>query len=618
MLEKNSTDLTSQSIYRGDDACPVLKGHVPKAQEVPYGAPVDGVLFDGYPEIIKKPISAPKYAIKKDKDLMVSMRDGIRISLDVYRPDVEGEKFPALLAFGVWGKDLQAALPQFKETCWPYYESPLWDGNLEGGDFEYTVPRGYAHIIADQRGFGSSEGYGTYSDYDQYDLIEWIAKQPWCNGKVAMTGPSAYAVTQMRGAHLKPPHLVCLRPSENPCGNGDYFTGIVDTMMYHIFFGRHCNDGAQIMPNYPVMSLPPRTMSLPDHKERLAAALADPDIKYNSKWFAQMAYPYKSPLFYDLYMAHQKPRPFDPLNPHTFLHQTEHMEGVTIPTYAGAPWNVRLYLWSTMEFWAHSGVPDGQKKMILYPPMFPPRPFVDYHDEDVRWFDYWLKSIDNGVADEPPIKMFVCGINKWRFEKEWPLARTQWTEYYLEPNGGLSTRQPKTTATDSYTQPGYYLDQTIYCLRYATEPMKEDMEISGPIALHLEAAIDIDDNNWMVDMVDVAPDGTRQALGGGHLRAKYRAVDPKRSKPWLPIHPKQDGVPVKPGEVVGYDIAIQPISNVFQSGHRIELIIRNQDDLLSRLGCWGVFHLPFNRTVKSTIHFGKSRLLLPVIPAKKG
>jgi predicted acyl esterase len=290
------------------------------------------------------------------------------------------------------------------------------------------------------------------------------------------------------------------------------------------------------------------------------------------------------------------------------------MEEITLPIYEGTPWCTRFYIWSTFETWEHIGTPPRHKKLIVYPPGFPARPYVDYHDEIVRWYDYWLKGIDTGILDEPPIKLFVMGINKWRFENEWPLARTQWTKLYLHPGGRLSAGVPSTSAPESFTQPAPYLDPTVYCLRYSTGPLDRDMEVTGPLALYLEASIDIDDTNWMVDLVDVDPQRNRQLVSAGHLKAAHRALDAQKSKPYLPIHPMQRPVPIPPGEVIEYAIAMMPTSNVFQKGHAIELIIRNQDDILSRLGTWGVYMLPFMRTVTHHIHFGKSHLLLPVIP----
>jgi predicted acyl esterase len=291
------------------------------------------------------------------------------------------------------------------------------------------------------------------------------------------------------------------------------------------------------------------------------------------------------------------------------------IETVTLPIYEGTPWVTRFYIWSTFETWEHIGTPRKNKKLIVYPPSFPSRPFAEYHDEIVRWYDYWLKGIDTGILDEPPIKMFVMGINKWRFENEWPLARTKWTNFFLRPGGGLATKAPDAAQPDSFTQPAPNLDPTVYCLRYATGPLAADLEVTGPLALYLEAAIDIDDTNWMADLVDVDPEGNRQWISSGHLKAAHRALVVEKSKPYHPVHPVQDPVPVPPGEVIEYAIAMMPTSNVFKKGHRMELVIRNQDDLLSRLGIWGVYMCPFMRTVTHTIHLGKSHLVLPVIPS---
>ena len=118
----------------------------------------------------------------------------------------------------------------------------------------------------------------------------------------------------------------------------------------------------------------------------------------------------------------------------------------------------------------------------------------------------------------------------------------------------------------------------------------------------------------MVDLVDVDPEGNRQWLSVGYLKAGFRALDEAKSKPYQPIHPRQDPVPVPPGQKIEYAIAMMPTSNLFLKGHSMELIIRNQDDVLSRLGTWGVYMLPFMQTVTHHVHFGRSHLLLPVIP----
>ena len=143
------------------------------------------------------------------------------------------------------------------------------------------------------------------------------------------------------------------------------------------------------------------------------------------------------------------------------------------------------------------------------------------------------------------------------------------------------------------------------------------MEVTGPLVLYLEASIDKDDTNWMVDLVDVDPQGNKQLISQGYLKAAHRALDEAKSKPYQPIHPRRDPVPVPPEEVIEYAIAMMPTSAIFQKGHAMELIIRNQDDLLSTQGIWGVYLLPFMRTVTHNIKIGHSHLLLPVIPVDK-
>lgn len=614
MVDK-AFSIAGQSTYSGDEAQIQGKNPMPVPSPVPFGTKVEGVLFDGYPQIVKQEINSPSYKVKKEKDIMVSVRDGTRLAIDVYRPETEQEKFPALLAWGIWGKDLQEAVDWLADAPQPYYHSALWDGTMEAGNFNYTVPRGYVHVIAEPRGFGNSEGFGTDPTWDIYDIVEWIAAQPWCNGKVGMIGPSSYSISQMKVGVQKPPHLVALRPDENPCGSGDHFTGIYDTLVYHIVVGRHGNDSSWVFPNKPFTMPMPMAMNLPDIKERVEEALNHPDIKYNSKMYSHLKYPAKNKPLFDSLINHFRPDKW------AFYDDLEHSTGtpnqhvIDMPIYQGTPWMTRFYAFTTFETWRNVSTPTPNKKLIVYPPGFPHRPCIEYHDETVRWYDYWLKGIDNGIMDEPPIKMFIMGINKWRFEHEWPLKRTQWTKFYLQPGGGLAQTAPAQAESESFTQPAANLDPTVYCLRYTSEPMSQDMEVTGPVAIHLQAAIDIDDTNWMVDLVDIAPDGFRQTISIGHLKAAQRALDKEKSLPYLPIHPKQLPVPVPPGEVLDYHISMLPTANVFKKGHKMEIIIRNQDDLLSRLGTWGVYMLPFMRTVKHDIHFGVSHVLLPLVPA---
>ena len=594
-------------VYNRDSIRIRLKDYDPTAQSVPYGTNINGTYFDGYPQILKQEGSKPVYSAKLEKDVMVPMRDGIRLAVDIYRPDTTGKRFPVILSFGTHGKELQEATRWYKRQA--YWDTPFWDGCMEAGDTDYVVSRGYVHVIPEPRNVGNSEGMTSGDKFglsqwptDVYDVIDWITSQPWCDGNVGMMGACNYARNQIEVAQNPPACLKAINPFETVVSFNDYFNGIYDCIRLSIDTGRHGNDSGPAPFN--TISLP-LMFKLPKDEldQRVQEALAHPDIKYNSKWYSLLKYPRRNPFVFDSILAHFHPQPGPPSEIHK----------ITIPTYMSTPWNCWLYIWGTFEAWEKMNFPN--KKMMVWPPAFGDRPFVQYADETVRWYDYWLKGIDNGVMDEPPIKLFVMGINKWRFENEWPLARTEWTKYYLHP-GGLLTDHPVTgnPEPDSFTQPAPYLDPTVYCLTYDTEPFNQDTEITGPVAFYLEASIDIDDTNWMVDLVDVDPEGHKMLVSTGALKAAHRALDEIKSKPYQPIHLKKEAVPVIPGKEVNYAIAMMPTSNVFKRGHRMELIIRNQDDLLSRLGIWGAHYLPFMRTVTHTIHFGNTYLLLPLVP----
>ena len=157
-------------------------------------------------------------AIARDMDVMVPMRDGVKICVDVYRPDAPG-KFPALLAFAIYNKDFQgpdmaAALPP--QPAW----SPLWTGPMEAGDTKFFVSRGYVHVIGSPRGVGKSEGGGS-REWDCYDLIEWIAAQPWCDGNVGMVGISGFGAEQLAVAKKQPPHLRAIFPFDSRGAYGE-------------------------------------------------------------------------------------------------------------------------------------------------------------------------------------------------------------------------------------------------------------------------------------------------------------------------------------------------------------------------------------------------------------
>ena len=211
-------------------------------------------------------------SMARDMDVMVPMRDGVKICVDVYRPEAPG-KFPALLAFAIYNKDFQgpdmaAALPP--QPAW----SPLWTGPMEAGDTKFFVSRGYVHVIGSPRGVGKSEGGGS-REWDCYDLIEWIAAQTWCDGNVGMVGISGFGAEQLAVAKKQPPHLKAIFPFDSRGAYGElggfrdeYPGGVIHLFRYLVghFSAMHQHKG-------PPGALPPEretmwreAMNNPDYK----------------------------------------------------------------------------------------------------------------------------------------------------------------------------------------------------------------------------------------------------------------------------------------------------------------------------------------------------------------
>jgi hypothetical protein len=189
---------------------------------------------------------------------------------------------------------------------------------------------------------------------------------------------------------------------------------------------------------------------------------------------------------------------------------------------------------------------------------------------------------------------------------------------YLHPYGRLVPQAlTSDLEPDAFTQAPPSVTAKINTVEYSTPPFPRDTEITGPVALNLYAAIDSTDTNFMVDLFDVDPVGQHTPLSRGFLKASHRKVDVKKSKPYRPYHPHTKSEPVEPGKVYEYAIELMPISVVMKPGHSLKLAFRNQDDLMEKLGLWGLYHLPHSKTVTHKIYRDKnyqSRLLLPMIP----
>jgi len=587
-----------------------------------------GGTFDAPPITYQSPVQHGK--VIQERSVMVRMRDGVHLCVDIYRPDA-AEKIPVLLAICFHNKEVStpeiaAALPP--QPAW----STLWGGALEAGDTDFLVSRGYAHCIGQARGSGRSEGGGA-PVWDYYDLIEWLAVQPWCNGKVGMIGISAYGAAQLQAAALQPPSLKAIFPYDPGPAYRDFRDrfpgGVIHSFPYSgdLFSVAHGTSG-------PPKALPPA------QEEQWQQAMDNPDYRMYSHFYNILSMKgEKSKLFFQTLL--------NPYDTAAAVAQAEaNFKKIAIPVYTGTGWYAYTYkshFQGSQNWYRNLNVP---KKMLFTGPSHMERPWRSFHHEIVKWYDYWLKEIDTGIMDEPPVKYWVMGENAWRTATDWPPAEVTWSKLYLHSWERLRFEPFTDGGRDGYAAPDIFVQmpptqtRKVEQLRFLTEPLAEDMLVAGPIALYLYAAIDQPDTNWIITIKDVGPDtGIRSARAGeeelssqlperevtrGWLKASHRKLDPERSTPSKPWHylTREAQEPVKPGEVVEYAIEIMATANLFKRGHRICLEVASMDMPTGVNGFSNVEYIPYHLcSSASTVHkifhnyAYPSHLLLPIMPA---
>ncbi len=576
----------------------------------------------------------PEHAqMTRETDVAVPMRDGVKLSVDVYRPQADG-RFPALLAFAVYNKDIQG--PAWTEALPPQPAwSALWMGPMEAGDTHYFVARGYVHVIGGPRGIGKSEGGGS-REWDCYDLIEWIAAQPWCDGNVGMVGISGFGAEQLAVARQQPPHLKAIFPFDPRGAYGhlggfrhEYPGGVVHVFRYMLahFSAMHQNRG--------------RPGSLPPQREDWwRQAMADPDYRMYPHVFNVIAQKGEHmPPYFEVLI--------NPYDSEEAVAASEASFGkVKVPTYTGSGWygyTYKTHLNGAETYFEKTAAP---KKLTLLGPAHLERPFHTMHGEILRWYDHWLKGIDTGIMAEPPVRYWLMGANEWRTAKTWPPENVAWTKLYLQGWERLGPAAPKPASAEDFVPPDSFLQMPlsrtnrVERLRYITDPLTEDVAIAGPSVLVLYAALDQPDTNWIVVLKDIGPDvSVRTAREGerrlpanlpereltrGWLKASHRAIDGKRSRPGRPWHPLTRAAqqPVTPGEVVEYQIEILATANCFKRGHRIAIDITALDVPTGVAGATNAEYVPYHiccsRTVVHHVFHDPARpshLLLPVLRA---
>lgn len=513
------------------------------------------------------------------------MSDGIRVAVDVYLP-VKECRYPAVLYLGPYRKD------DFNTQC----------GSGKGLPKQF-VDRGIPLVLGDVRGTNGSEGvtrlmWDSREQRDGYELVEWIARQPWCNGNVGMTGTSYGFWTSLLTAALRPPHLKTVVPLY---GSTSSFYAFCEGGL-PMSFGYHA-DYLGIM--LALQGAPPGYRDKDGYwrqvwKERLASYRP-----WGLEWFGR--------LTNDEYWQ------ISSLN--------SLYDQIKIPVFAIGGWWDR-YPDGPLDLFKNL---SGPTKILIgpwqhiRPDIGIPGPRVDY-EVIFRWFEYWLAGSQNGIMDEPRITFYTQRYSSpaayhqtlpgtWREENEWPISKTKMRRWYLGGKGSLNQRPAAKSDSDSYRYDptvglgtgltgGIYggiampVDQRLdedKSVIYSSALLEEEVEIAGNVLTKIYFSSTARVMGLVVKLCDVAPDGSVALITRGQINVAHReGLD----------RPK----PLSPGVIYPVEIVMKATSYVFEPGHRIRLAVTSAEFPSA---------FPTGERGTNTVHRGPAEAScfeLPVVP----
>ncbi|MGW1564556.1 CocE/NonD family hydrolase [Streptomyces sp. NPDC002144] len=548
---------------------------------------------------------APGVAIERDVEILA--RDGVRLRVDIYHPEDWSEvAYPALLAVSGYQKEL-AGLPAV--PAYPFRET---------GPIEWYVQRGYVYVLADARGTGRSDGewdfLGPQERTDLYDMIEWTAAQTWSSGRVGMIGQSYYGMIQWLAALEKPPHLTCIAP----------YDALVDNYRDNVFHGGiPCNFAAawdMVLRANHVWG-PDSDRGLRFRTSPVDALLEHPTD--DDFWRSRAAHP----------RLHEVEIPV--LSVGNWGKNSTHTRG-NILGYEQVSGVKRL----CMQAGAQPASLNVAKALLDFDS-------IEFHEAILApWYDYWLRGVENGVLDTPPVSVHVSGVEEERHFQEWPPAAAEENSLFLAAGTDTPTRSLNDglllTETDigaaecteyTYPDPLWHLgtatvtslgvpNPVARVLTFGTPPLNEEITSIGLSHLELYLSSDQPDTDVIVHLCDEAP---RPAdlhpelptpftiVSKGWLRASHRELDPTVSTPTRPYHRHDRPQPLHPHQVYRLDIELMPMAHVFKKGHRIRVDIANGDSSVTE-GVFSHFYSP--RCGSDTIHHSQqypSRLALSIL-----
>ena len=566
-----------------------------------------------------------------DWDVPIPMDDGIVLRADVFRPFQEG-RYPALVSYGPYGKGL--AFQDGYKTAWEIMcrENPdAVSGttnkyaNWEVVDPEKWVPSGYVCVRVDSRGAGRSPGFLNHNNArenrDFYNCIEWTAAQPWCSGKVGLNGISYYASSQWHAAALQPPHLAAMCVWE---GWVDYYRDSVRHGGIACTFRKHWQDMQVKTVQHGRGERGPRS--------RVTGELVcGPETLPEDALVKNRADMWVGVLDYPLMEKYYKERTGD-------------LSKVVTPLLSAANWGGQG-LHPRGNFEGFTRAASREKWLEVHGGSHWAPFYTDYGVKlQKKFFDYFLKGRKNGWDRQPRVLLQVRHPGEKfveRHEKEWPLKRTKWTKFYLDPAARtLGPKPPKSAGSVTYDGLGEGVT-------FRSAPLDKATEITGPSALKLWVSSATADADIFAVLRVFDPKGVEVVfqgaldphtpIGQGWLRASHRRLDTKLSRPYRPYHTHDRKQPLEPERIYELDVEIWPTCIVVPKGYRVALTIRGKDyewegeaTTLSNMknpmrGCGPFVHDDeTDRPLdvfggKVTLHMGPKRpahVLLPVIPPK--
>ena len=518
---------------------------------------------------LKTQISA---GMRIDWDVPIPIDDGVVLRCDVFRP-LDDKPHPVIMSQGPYGKWLHFGdgfPPQWDRICKAYPEvtanSTNQYQNFEVNDPERFVPDGYVVIRIDSRGTGRSPGFldiwSLREAQDLYGCIEWAATQPWCNGKVGLSGISYLAMNQWQAAALQPPHLTAMFICE---GASDYYR----EMTHH----------GGILSTFSKVLYGPAILSVQygrgkrGHRSRMNGdwisgpeTLSDEQLGANRReWHADCI---ANALATDEFWTSRMPD----------------LSKVTVPFLSLANWGGQgLHLRGNIEGYLEAGSQKkwleihGREHWIEY--------YTDYGiDLQKRFFAHFLKGEKGTWEKQPKVQILVRHLGDRyveRHEQEWPLKRTRWTKLHLD-GSDLSLAGEPVTKKSTQTYRGFSDGVT-----FLTQPLPHDTEITGPIAAKLFVSSSTEDADIFLVVRAFSPDfkeftfqghiDPHTPLAQGWLRASHRKLDAKRSLPYRPYHTHDEIQKLAPTTIYQLDVEVWPTCVVIPKGYRIALSVRGKD-----------------------------------------